>query len=754
MDMCRDRRDPRGVIAAGRLLGAALVAMAAAVPAAPARGGSDSPHAVATAVDVLPTPKQVQRRDGRLALASRVGQRLPRCCVVAGTEAGYAAEVLAQRLAAPVVPRAQPDSVAVSLKVDAQASFAGNLGRDARPEAYRLEVGGQDVRLVAVEPEGLLRGAATLLQLLREEDGVCYLPCVTITDWPDFRRRCASHWLINVEINRWAYDWGDGPAAYLARVKRKLDLSFAYKINQVWFDGFGWDVHRFEGYADLMRQCNQYARRRGIKLTFAGYGGGYGTSYQASELYRCGYFGQTFLNRRPYPGGEEYFCRGIKPLGQSRRYGTCLSNEGLCRAKVDEMQRFAAAVEPGMMYIHDIDTGSYVESRESWLLRCPECRKRWPSDEVAGAQGQAGALAAWYRRVRSALDRVATPSGYRAARDLTLVFISPLYTEYYERGPADLWQREIDYFCDQGRLLGPAANIEIGLREQFYSPRGGKKIAELQAALDKAGASARLLVIAFGGGDHYLSDDLANVSGTMAHFYEGAESVCLCNGGVHEEPVQILNAEILWSGSAGGYREEPPDEQTAEAVFRRMAQGKHRPAEIFGPGRTFERICRRLWGDAAGKEMYLAYLTPGETGEGPVSRVWWSVTAEIARLRSKTPPGGPGLQEARARWVRRQATTERALVHARRAAQRTDHEDVRWFADCLALGTRFSECMALCLQFRMADDAGARARLAEKLAALESQIAAAGRLTKTDRLGGDPGCWLETVANLKKLNGL
>jgi len=62
--------------------------------------------------------------------------------------------------------------------------------------------------------------------------------------------------------------------------------------------------------------------------------------------------------------------------------------------------------------------------------------------------------------------------------------------------------------------------------------------------------------------------------------------------------------------------------------------------------------------------------------------------------------------------------------------------------------------MALCLQLRIADDAGARARLAEKLAALESQIAASGRLTKTDRLGGDPGCWLETVANLKKLNGL
>ena len=47
------------------------------------------------------------------------------------------------------------------------------------------------------------------------------------------------------------------------------------------------------------------------------------------------------------------------------------------------------------------------------------------------------------------------------------------------------------------------------------------------------------------------SDDLSNISGAMAHFYDGAESVCLSNGGMHEEPVQMLNAEFLWSGSAG-----------------------------------------------------------------------------------------------------------------------------------------------------------------------------------------------------------
>ena len=168
--------------------------------------------------------------------------------------------------------------------------------------------------------EGLLRGAATLFQMTRRENGRIIAPCAVINDWPNFRYRCGSDWLINVEANRWAYDWGDGRAAFLERIKRKLDFCFEHKINMVWFDGFGWNTERFPGYAALMQECTRYARRLGIKLVFAGYGGGYGTAYQPGEIYRCGYFGNVYRNRRPYPDGEEYrllrICRrpnGRKP---------------------------------------------------------------------------------------------------------------------------------------------------------------------------------------------------------------------------------------------------------------------------------------------------------------------------------------------------------------------------------------------------------------------------------------------------------
>lgn len=706
------------------------------------------------AIDLLPVPKQVHMGPGWLVLARRAREQKPGCSIVAGPEAGFAAAVLAEKLAAPIVPAARSGSLAVKLRVDANAPFARLLSRDARPEAYRLEATAQGVDIVATGAEGLLRGAATLMQLLRSDGGGVYVPQLTLVDWPNFRYRCASDWLMNVEANRWSYDWGDGRRACLARIKRKLDMCFAYKINQVWFDGFGWDLKRCPGYAELVSECSQYARRRGIKLTFAGYGGGYGTSYQPSEIYRCGYFGQTFINRRPYPDGVEYFCRGMHRIEQSRRYGTCLSNEALGRAKLDEMKRFVAAAEPGFMYIHDIDSGTFAESQSSWLLRCEECRKRWPSDALADARGQAGALAAWYRQIRSTLDEVCTASGYRAARDLTLIFTSPLYTCYFEKGPPDLWERETDYFCRLSRLMGPAANVEFGLREQFYCPGGGKKIARLRAAMDKCGGQSAIHVIAFGGGDNYLSDDLANVSGLMAPFYDGAESVCLSNGGVHEEPVQLLNAELLWAGSAAGYREDPADETSAQALFRRMCQGKHRPAGIFGPGKIFQRLCQRLWGDAAGTEMYQAYLAPGESGDGPLSRVWWAVTADVARLQAKSLPARFDWEERHTRWLRRKAVTDEALSHARRAAALTQDEDVHWFASCLALGSRFSECMALSLEMRLRKDAATGLRLAGALSALGSQIKAFGRSEKTDPLGGDPGCWTETLAHLKSLNGL
>jgi hypothetical protein len=193
------------------------------------------------------------------------------------------------------------------------------------------------------------------------------------------------------------------------------------------------------------------------------------------------------------------------------------------------------------------------------------------------------------------------------------------------------------------------------------------------------------------------------------------------------------------------------DESSAEALFDRICRGRVRPAEIFAPGHLFARICQRLWGPAAGREMYLAYMSPGDSGAGPVARVWWSVTATLARLRAQPAPRGIDWKAEHAHWLRRLAHSREALVHARAAARLSDREDIRWFAQSLDIGTRFAEAMTDALQLRIKDDPAVRTHLAQTLRELESHIPTVTRMEKTDILGGDPGCWLESIGNLRKM---
>jgi hypothetical protein len=91
------------------------------------------------------------------------------------------------------------------------------------------------------------------------------------------------------------------------------------------------------------------------------------------------------------------------------------------------------------------------------------------------------------------------------------------------------------------------------------------------------------------------------------------------------------------------------------------------------------------------------------------------------------------------------------LAHAQEAARLSDQEDVRWFAQSLGVGSRFAEAMVDALQLRMQDDPAVRAHLLKTLQDLEAHIATVTPLEKIDILGGDPGCWLESIANLRAL---
>ncbi|MDD5707312.1 MAG: glycoside hydrolase family 20 zincin-like fold domain-containing protein [Kiritimatiellae bacterium] len=700
-------------------------------------------------IDMVPAPRKVVSRRGELRLPCGSDEA---CVLISDERARASGELIAERFMAPIVSGQRAGDAPIRLTIVKDLEFARRLRADRRVEAYRLEVSGKGIALSALTGEGLLRGAATLFQTMRREDGQIIVPHIMIDDWPDFRYRCGSDWLLNVEVNRWAYDWGDGRQAFLDRVRRKLDFCFAHKINMVWFDGFGWDTKRFPGYAALMRACTDHARRLGIGLVFCGYGGGYGTAYQPGENYRCGYFGKVYRNCRPYPDGDEYDCCGFSSQNGWARYGTCLSNAPLRSAKLDEMKRFVSEVRPGFMYIHDIDGGDWRHVGEIWKHRCPECRKRWPNDELAGPEGQADAYASWFRQVRRELSALPTSDNYSPARDLVLIFTSPLYTAYDECTPENVWELEMEYFDRLSRRIGPEPGIEFGLREQFYDAGNRKKIGRLRSVLQRNGNGHGIHVIAFGGGDNYLSDDLTNVSGAMAHFYDGAESVCLSNGGLHEEPVQMLNADFLWSGTAGGYRENPANEAEAVAAFKKIAAGENRPLKVFAAGGVFERVCARQWGGEAGKWMSRALQTRRH-GQMPVSRIWWSVTQTVSHLVNDEVFSWMSWNwdQQIEQWTDRGLATASALKCARRAEMISDDEDIHWFASCLEVGGQFAEAIRRLLLLLSGRDKTAGVKLARAIQGLRTHIRQNHDMRKADILGGDPGCWLETIERIEHL---
>jgi hypothetical protein len=434
---------------------------------------------------------------------------------------------------------------------------------------------------------------------------------------------------------------------------------------------------------------------------------------------------------------------------ESRRYGTCLSNAGLQAAKLEEMAQFVAAVEPGFMYIHDIDAGTLAEAREGWLNRCPRCHERWPSDELAAADGQAGAYAEWFGKICDCLHALPGTDSYSPGRDLLPIFTGPVYGSLYES--PEVWAAEVEYFRVLSTLLGPERQAMFGFREQFPDPDGSRRIAKLRAALDQVGNGHGIHVIAFGGGDHYLSNDLVNVSAVAAPFYAGAASVCLSNGNVHEEPVQLLNAECLWHG-ANGLAPVPADAAGVAAWWEEICRGTYRPGPLFGPGGFLERACAHLWGPEAGAAMAEAYRVSGDSGLHPVSRVWWAVTREVRRLRGDNAHGAVPWEELSAQWEGRLEATREMLAHVNRARElRPGDEDLDWLATCLEVGVRFAEVVRLTARRKLEDSPALQASLQRALDELAGYLRTLGEFTPTDVLGGDPGCWGETLEHFREL---
>ena len=608
------------------------------------------------------------------------------------------------------------------------------------------------IRLVAQEPQGLLYAVVSLTQLLRAEGKRIVAAGAHVRDWPSFRYR-GNDWLLWCECGRWAYDRGDGPAAYVQRIERKLDFSLQNKINVISFDGFGWNKQRFPGYGAMMRRLAQYSRNRGIKLVFGGYGAGYG----AGALYD----GTIFRNRRNYPNGKLYGCYHLTGRPKSATYGGCLSNAALIKLKQKELREFVRAVEPGALYIHNHDCDAIGLLADGWKARCPQCRQRWPNDAIDAPDGAAGAFAQHYDALSEAIFSVKNKhSGYNAARDCTAIMISPGYTAYYESD--EDWDLAVRYWTMVSRQMKHVNNVQFAFREQLLRHDGkGKRFAEMRSSLDTDGNGHGFCNLVFTGADGYINDHLFHAMPVISKVYEGAELLLDSTGHAYQEPLQMLNAEYAWRSEGSAWFDDPLP-QDYPAMFKQFSEyrdGLRRPAAIIGKNGFLEEACRRLYGTDAGPHMAEVNRMMSDRGDVPIPYLhnaafhyWvpqWACDEAAGLIR-----------QWRTRWweiadMTEAAANETRLAHNLAAPDDPIREDLAWMAETFLLGREAAEIFAgycdiyVDAQERVGGDTAIRFQdieqaaneLLARLDGLEVNMKNNFSTDMLDHLGADTGYW-------------
>lgn len=460
-------------------------------------------------------------------------------------------------------------------------------------QAYTISLKAGEVTVSGAGDAAFIYAMSTLMQLAEFDGGKIILPEGEVLDYPKFEFR-GVNWLLFVECRGWSQDACDGRERLIERFTSGLDTLAFFKLNAVFVDGFGWSPERFPGYGELMRLLNREARRRAIRLLFGGYNAGYGAQWRDFD-------GPVFQNRRSYPDGETYPC--IDPQRHSeisRTMGTCLSNTKLLAEKKNNLVKFVRAVEPGMLYIHGVDIAYQPEAIKAWATRCPDCRRRWPNDEVNAPDGMAGAFAEFYDELYEAVSSVKIPeSGYDGSRDCAVNMVSPNYTHYDEID--EEWKYHLDYFRT---LTGHLKNKEIylTLREQYFNcSEGGPRFKELRQVVSKG---SKLSVVYFSSGSTFYNSLPVTADAACVRYFDGMDSVIAGSGNAFQEPRQAINAEYMWNPDGSAFKVELPDRGSCEKFlpyYHDLTSARNQPEAVFGGDGLLEVVCKKLYGSAAGK---------------------------------------------------------------------------------------------------------------------------------------------------------
>jgi len=476
-----------------------------------AANAAETPDDRSIALEIIPTPQQLSWQGGLLPLVTKDSSM-----VVVTPEAPDRKEILASRWIAKEIAALggkEPDVVAGRGRIDPSGTTEGprivlaTFGRktetlsrvaglldeadrellgDAsrREQAYVIRCQNNLVAVVGGSAQGTLYGVMTLLQLFQNDGGHVAMPRVHVRDWPDFQYRMAENWTYAEGRGHrgrgWCYDWGDGKENYLQRVTAIFDRCLRYKINMICFssgfDKTDWDA----GIFPLEKELHRLADERGIKLMI----GGYGITYK----------------RR---GDEE-----------------------LTRQHLERIRDYVRQTEPRFLYIHHEDHGTYASTQLLWSRRSDECKRRWPSEQMAAADGAAGGFTHDYNAVCDAVFSVKNAdSGYDAARDCLVALVSPTYTTANESD--EVWDKQLEYWATVSKLLKHKRNVCLGFREQFLrGDNNRKRILEMSQALGTRAGGPGLFLFSVSPASLYEMGPLfAPALAAMCKLNEGADVV-------------------------------------------------------------------------------------------------------------------------------------------------------------------------------------------------------------------------------------
>ena len=188
---------------------------------------------------LYPIPRSLVRGAGEVAV--------PTVLTVSGAPAGLLATI---------------SSLKAREDADGWIRLAIGEPREAGPEAYRLSVAADGVRVLARTASGLRWALATLVQLLRASPGV--LPCLVIDDAPAFRERGFMLDIARDRVPTMAtlFDLVERMSALkLNHLQLYNEHAFAYAGHEVVWRGADPIT------PEEMRQLDAYAAARGIALT-------------------------------------------------------------------------------------------------------------------------------------------------------------------------------------------------------------------------------------------------------------------------------------------------------------------------------------------------------------------------------------------------------------------------------------------------------------------------------------------------------